>query len=94
MPDDTRGTAMAERIWATAAIGVAVGLRSYDTAIVLSIVTFATPKVRTNFKSPRNEALTPLEKEGNSVMDCGSGRAANPKLRDPETPAATSKNVY
>jgi len=58
----TRGTATAASIWATGAIGVAVGLGSYDTAIVLSIVTFATLKVMTNFKSPRNEALAPREK--------------------------------
>ncbi|UCM24066.1 MgtC/SapB family protein (plasmid) [Ensifer adhaerens] len=59
----TRGTATAASIWATGAIGVAVGLGSYDTAIVLSIVTFATLKVMTNFKSPRNEALAPREKD-------------------------------
>lgn len=47
----TRGTATAASIWATGAIGVAVGLGSYDTAIVLSIVTFATLRFMTNFKS-------------------------------------------
>jgi putative Mg2+ transporter-C (MgtC) family protein len=59
----TRGTATAASIWATGAIGVAVGLGSYDTAIVLSIVTFATLKVMTSFKSARNEALAPREKD-------------------------------
>jgi putative Mg2+ transporter-C (MgtC) family protein len=50
----TRGTATAASIWATGAIGTAVGLGSYDTAIVLSIVTFATLRVMANFKSARN----------------------------------------
>lgn len=51
----TRGTATAASIWATGAIGTAVGLGAYDTAIVLSIVTFATLRVMANFKSVRNE---------------------------------------
>ncbi len=51
----TRGTATAASIWATGAIGVSVGLAAYDTAIVLSIVTFATLRVMTNFKSSNNE---------------------------------------
>jgi putative Mg2+ transporter-C (MgtC) family protein len=32
---ETRGTATAASIWATGAIGTAVGLGAYDTAIVL-----------------------------------------------------------
>lgn len=50
----TRGTATAASIWATGAIGTAVGLGAYDTAIVLSIVTFATLRLMANFKSARN----------------------------------------
>lgn len=46
----TRGTATAASIWATGAIGAAVGLGAYDTAIVLSIATFATLRVMTSFK--------------------------------------------
>ncbi|WP_306839279.1 MgtC/SapB family protein [Neorhizobium huautlense] len=52
----TRGTATAASIWATGAIGTAVGLGAYDTAIVLSIATFATLRIMTNFKSERNES--------------------------------------
>lgn len=55
----TRGTATAASIWATGAIGAAVGLGSYDTAIVLSIVTFATLRLMTNFKSPGNPVRLP-----------------------------------
>lgn len=51
----TRGTATAASIWATGAIGTAVGLGAYDTAIVLSIATFATLRIMANFKSERKE---------------------------------------
>lgn len=51
----TRGTATAASIWATGAIGTAVGLGAYDTAIVLSIVTFATLRVMASFKAAKNE---------------------------------------
>ncbi|MEV4608645.1 MgtC/SapB family protein [Neorhizobium sp. LMR1-1-1.1] len=52
----TRGTATAASIWATGAIGTAVGLGAYDTAIVLSIVTFATLRIMANFKAARDES--------------------------------------
>ena len=45
-----RGTATAASLWATGAIGAAVGLGAYETAVVLSIVTFVTLRVMTNFK--------------------------------------------
>lgn len=51
----TRGTATAASLWATGAVGAAVGLGAYDTAIVLSIMTFATLRVMSNFKSDSNE---------------------------------------
>lgn len=51
----TRGTATAASLWATGAIGAAVGLGAYDTAIVLSIVTFATLRVMANFKATRDD---------------------------------------
>ncbi|WP_183995686.1 MgtC/SapB family protein [Rhizobium wenxiniae] len=51
----TRGTATAASIWATGAIGTAVGLGAYDTAIVLSIVTFATLRIMASFKSAKDE---------------------------------------
>ncbi|WP_246091573.1 MgtC/SapB family protein [Aliirhizobium smilacinae] len=51
----TRGTATAASIWATGAIGTAVGLGAYDTAIVLSIVTFLTLRVMASFKSAKAE---------------------------------------
>ena len=57
----TRGTATAASIWATGAIGAAVGLGSYDTAIVLSLVTFLTLRVMTNFKSEVNPVNLPVK---------------------------------
>jgi len=45
-----RGTATAASLWATGAIGTAVGLGSFDTAIVLSLVTFVTLRTLSSFK--------------------------------------------
>ena len=36
------GTATAASLWVTGAIGVAVGLRAFDVAVMLAAVTFAT----------------------------------------------------
>lgn len=58
----TKGTATAASLWATGAIGTSVGLGAYDTAIVLSIVTFATLRIMTNFKV--EEALRHSKEEG------------------------------
>lgn len=44
------GTATAASIWATGAIGTAVGLGSYDVAIVLAAFTFLTLKLLPIFK--------------------------------------------
>jgi len=40
--DSVKGTATAASLWVTGAIGAAVGLGSYDVAVVLTIVTIAT----------------------------------------------------
>ncbi len=50
-----RGTATAASLWATGAVGTAVGLGAYDIALVLSIMTFLTLRLMTNFK-PVDEA--------------------------------------
>ena len=42
MKDQVRGTATAASIWATGAIGVAVGLGSYDVAITVAVLTVIT----------------------------------------------------
>ncbi|MDP9632421.1 UNVERIFIED_ORG: putative Mg2+ transporter-C (MgtC) family protein [Ensifer adhaerens] len=48
--NSVRGTATAASLWATGAIGTAVGLESFDTAIVLSLVTFFTLRALSNLK--------------------------------------------
>jgi putative Mg2+ transporter-C (MgtC) family protein len=53
--NSVRGTATAASLWATGAIGTAVGLVAYDTAIVLSLVTFLTLRVMKNFKPSKDE---------------------------------------
>lgn len=55
----TRGTATAASLWATGAMGTAVGLGAYDTAIVLSIVTFATLRIMANFKT--EDSVLPID---------------------------------
>src|SRR5687767_13962638 len=42
LKDSVKGTATAASLWATGAIGTAVGLGSYDVAIVVSLVTVIT----------------------------------------------------
>lgn len=51
----TRGTATAASLWATGAVGAAVGLGAYDTAIVLSIMTFAALRLLSGFKSEASD---------------------------------------
>jgi putative Mg2+ transporter-C (MgtC) family protein len=45
------GTATAASLWATGAVGAAVGLGRYDVAVVISIFTFATLKLLVPFKA-------------------------------------------
>ena len=52
MKNSVRGTATAASLWATGAIGTAVGVGAYDIAFLISLVTFVTLK-----------ALTPLKQE-------------------------------
>ncbi len=42
LKDSVKGTATAASLWATGAIGVSVGLGSYDVAIVIALITIAT----------------------------------------------------
>src|SRR5687767_9823744 len=42
LKDSVKGTATAASLWATGAIGVSVGLGSYDVALLLSLITIAT----------------------------------------------------
>ncbi|HEX2804001.1 MAG TPA: MgtC/SapB family protein [Sphingomicrobium sp.] len=50
MKDSVRGTATAASLWVTGAIGMAVGLGSYDVAILLTLSTIATLWALSGFK--------------------------------------------
>ncbi len=50
MKTSVRGTATAASLWATGAIGTAVGLGAIDVAVVLTIVTFVTLKLLSPIK--------------------------------------------
>lgn len=56
------GTATAASLWATGAVGVAVGLGSYDVAVAIATVTFVTLRLVTPFKS-EGEGETMQKKE-------------------------------
>lgn len=49
--DSVKGTATAASLWATGAVGTAVGLGSYDVAIVVSLITLLTLWVLSPLKS-------------------------------------------
>lgn len=65
------GTATAASLWGTGAIGVAVGVGTYDVAIVLSAVTFATLKLLPALK--REQRLEPDDVDGSAADDTNSG---------------------
>lgn len=50
LENSVKGTATAASLWATGAIGVSVGLGSYDVAIVIALITIATLWPLTVFK--------------------------------------------
>lgn len=51
LKDSVKGTATAASLWATGAMGTAVGLGSYDVAVVLSLITLLTLWVLSPLKS-------------------------------------------
>lgn len=65
LKDSVKGTATAASLWVTGAIGVAVGLESYDVAVMLAVVTFITLRVLSPLKrmaqpdgsAPRSDAI-------------------------------------
>ena len=48
--DSVRGTATAASLWATGAVGAAVGIGSYDVAVTLAVFTIATLQFLSPFK--------------------------------------------
>jgi putative Mg2+ transporter-C (MgtC) family protein len=60
LKDSVKGTATAASLWVTGAVGVAVGLGSFDVAIVLSLVTIATLWIL----SPIKKSIEAEQKDG------------------------------
>ena len=56
LKDSVKGTATAASLWVTGAIGAAVGLGSYDVALMLSAVTLMTLWVLSPFKRSEDKA--------------------------------------
>jgi len=56
------GTATAASLWATGAIGMAVGLGSYEVAIIISLITFLTLKLLPLLKEEENADSPALAK--------------------------------
>jgi putative Mg2+ transporter-C (MgtC) family protein len=67
--NSVRGTATAASLWATGAVGTAVGLGSYDVAATVAAVTFVTLKLMTSFK--QGAALEAAPKDGSQPGDRG-----------------------
>jgi putative Mg2+ transporter-C (MgtC) family protein len=68
--DSVKGTATAASLWVTGAIGAAVGLGSYDVAVVLTLVTIATLWI-----------MSPLKRLGH--LEVKEQKAADAKKRPP-----------
>ena len=66
--DSVKGTATAASLWVTGAIGAAVGLGSYDVAVVLTLVTIATLWI-----------MSPLKRIGH--LDEKARKAANARRK-------------
>ena len=69
LKDSVQGTATAASLWTTGAMGTAVGLGSYDVAIVLSLFTMATLWVL----SPLKRSPVPDDRETPAERDAGDG---------------------
>lgn len=61
MKDSVKGTATAASLWATGAMGTAVGLGSYDVAVVVAVFTVATLWILSPFKDNAAPQPEPTE---------------------------------
>ncbi len=75
LKDSVKGTATAASLWVTGAVGVAVGLGSFDVAIVLSLVTIATLWVLSPIKKSI-EAEQKDEEPPSGSNESSDGRSA------------------
>lgn len=70
LKDSVKGTATAASLWATGAMGTAVGLGSYDVAVVLSLITLLTLWVLSPLKTDIVQ-----EPDGRETRDGDAGPA-------------------
>jgi putative Mg2+ transporter-C (MgtC) family protein len=61
LKDSVKGTATAASLWVTGAIGVACGLGTFDVAIVLAVLGFATLHLMRPLKKVANDEAAPDE---------------------------------
>jgi putative Mg2+ transporter-C (MgtC) family protein len=64
LKDSVKGTATAASLWVTGAIGVSVGLGSYDVAVMLSAGTLVTLLIM----SPLKRTVAPDAEEGEEAI--------------------------
>jgi putative Mg2+ transporter-C (MgtC) family protein len=64
MKDSVRGTATAASLWITGAIGIAVGLGSYDVAVLLALATVVTLWLLSPLKKSGAVAQAAVEEAG------------------------------
>lgn len=64
MKDSVRGTATAASLWVTGALGIAVGLGSYDVAVLLAAATVITLWLLSPLKKIDEKGPNSLESEG------------------------------
>jgi putative Mg2+ transporter-C (MgtC) family protein len=69
MKDSVRGTATAASLWITGAIGIAVGLGSYDVAVLLSAATVITLWLLSPLKRTGAAAEEAVQQGGQSDQD-------------------------
>ena len=69
LEDSVKGTATAASLWSTGAIGTAVGLGSYDVAIVLALATMITLFVLSPLKPPEAERAKNEAKEAEAAAE-------------------------
>jgi putative Mg2+ transporter-C (MgtC) family protein len=74
LKDSVKGTATAASLWATGAMGTAVGLGSYDVAIVLSLITLLTLWVLSPLKTELVQ-----EPDGEETREAAAGARASSK---------------
>jgi putative Mg2+ transporter-C (MgtC) family protein len=74
LKDSVKGTATAASLWVTGAVGVSVGLGSFDVAIVLSVVTIATLWIL----SPIKKSIEADQEDGEAPSGGNESSAGGP----------------